>query len=144
MSVVVWDGKSLACDRQATSQGTKHETCKSKRLSDGNGVMAFTGDIARGLAMMYWYEIDMPSHDKFPRFQDTDNWCRLIVATRGSCFYFETTPFRIPVIQPFAAWGSGRDFTLGALARGATAKEAVEIACRFDVDCGMGIDNYDL
>lgn len=38
------------------------------------------------------------------------------------------------------AWGSGRDYAMGAMARGANAKEAAEIAMRFDNGCGMGID----
>jgi hypothetical protein len=34
---------------------------------------------------------------------------------------------------PFHAWGNGRVIALGAMAAGASAEEAVEIACRFDV-----------
>jgi ATP-dependent protease HslVU (ClpYQ) peptidase subunit len=48
------------------------------------------------------------------------------------------------VEDPFMAWGSGRDFALGAMAMGATAREAVAVACRFNVYCGNGIDAFDL
>jgi hypothetical protein len=38
------------------------------------------------------------------------------------------------------AYGSGGDLALGAMAAGATAKQAVAIACRFDPNTGQGID----
>lgn len=34
---------------------------------------------------------------------------------------------------PFYAWGSGFEIALGALAHGASAREAVEIACEYDI-----------
>jgi hypothetical protein len=144
MSIVVWDGKSLACDRQATVAGLKHIGYKFRPLTDGSrGVMAFTGELAQGLAMMHWYESGAV-REQFPHFQNTDMWSRLIVAQPGYCCYYEATPFAIPVIESFAAWGSGRDFALGALARGASAKQAVEIACHFNTDCGLGVDCFEL
>lgn len=36
------------------------------------------------------------------------------------------------VVAPFAAIGAGRDIALGAMAAGASAEEAVRIACRFN------------
>lgn len=36
----------------------------------------------------------------------------------------------------YYAWGSGRDFAYGALAQGATAFGAVEIAAKFDLNTG--------
>jgi len=38
-----------------------------------------------------------------------------------------------PIEAPFAAIGSGTDLALGALAHGASALQAVKIACRFDI-----------
>lgn len=42
--------------------------------------------------------------------------------------------------MPFWAAGSGADYAMGAMAAGKDAKEAVEIACRFDINCGLGVD----
>ncbi len=38
-----------------------------------------------------------------------------------------------PIEAPFAAIGSGAELALGAMAQGATAIQAVKIACRFDI-----------
>lgn len=38
-----------------------------------------------------------------------------------------------PVRGKFAAIGSGSDFAIGAMAHGASAKQAVRIACRYDL-----------
>lgn len=40
------------------------------------------------------------------------------------------------------AWGSGRDFALGALSMGATAAEAVKIACKHSTTCGGKIHTF--
>jgi hypothetical protein len=42
------------------------------------------------------------------------------------------------------AWGSGRDFALAAMHLGKTAAEAVEVACLFQSDCGLGVDHVEL
>jgi ATP-dependent protease HslVU (ClpYQ) peptidase subunit len=65
----------------------------------------------------------------------------IVVPPKGKPFYFEQLPFKQIIEEKFAAWGSGRDFALGALAKGADAIEAVRIASRFCTSCGMGIDS---
>lgn len=106
-------------------------------------IVACTGRLDTGLAMMRWYEAGA-SHDKWPTWQNTDHWSRLIVACRKGVKFYEHTSYPIPVLDPFMAWGSGQDFAMGAMAMGATAKEAVEIACRFSVNCGYGVEEYEL
>ena len=44
----------------------------------------------------------------------------------------------------FHAWGSGRDFAMGAMQVGVDAVEAVRVANRHCVSCGNGIDHFDL
>lgn len=39
-----------------------------------------------------------------------------------------------------ASWGTGKELALGAMAAGADAKKAVEIACEYNLYCGGGID----
>lgn len=45
---------------------------------------------------------------------------------------------------PFYAWGSGFELALGAMAAGAGAVEAVEIACRFDIHSGGPVEEVSL
>jgi ATP-dependent protease HslVU (ClpYQ) peptidase subunit len=44
----------------------------------------------------------------------------------------------------YYAWGTGRNFAIGAMAQGATAQEAVEIAIKFDPFSGGKINSYTL
>lgn len=137
MSVVVWDGKQIAADRQGTVNEMRTQMEKVHRADDGS-VLAFTGNAGYGLQLCAWYNAGARA-DNWPAFQGTDDWCRLIVAKPGLCVHYETQPIPMPVLDDFAAWGCGRDFAMGALAAGATAKEAVEAASRFNVHCGMGV-----
>jgi len=72
MSVIAWDGKTLAADRQAVINGMKVRTCKLCRLPDGK-VCAWVGARA---------------HD-WPDFQRDEHFCRLIVASLDGVVEYE-------------------------------------------------------
>jgi hypothetical protein len=42
------------------------------------------------------------------------------------------------------AWGAGRNLALGAMAAGADACQAIEIATRFDIHTGQGVNSIDV
>jgi ATP-dependent protease HslVU (ClpYQ) peptidase subunit len=144
MSVVVWDGKTLAADRQATNAGLRRTISKMKRLSDGT-VLAWVGSQDTGLAMARWYEA---GHDFecYPAGQrDKEDWSSLIaVLPDRRILVFEKWEAAIEILDEQMAWGSGRDFALGAMAMGANARRAVEIASQFSIDCGCGVEAFDV
>jgi len=43
-------------------------------------------------------------------------------------------------MDSYMAWGSGSDFARAAMAMGAKAEQAVRVASRFSIDCGLGVD----
>lgn len=144
MSVIAWDGKSVAADRLGCVAECALTTTKIWRDEASGIVVATTGDASFGLAIVQWWK-DGAESKQWPAFQSTDDWARMIVFEPGEKPYsYERQPFKQIVEDPFMAWGSGRDFALGAMAMGATAREAVEIASRFNVYCGNGIDAFDL
>jgi 20S proteasome alpha/beta subunit len=57
-------------------------------------------------------------------------------------FVFDDPSAWLVVDQPYYAIGSGSPFALGALAQGASAKEAVEAAAKSDPFTGMGVKSY--
>lgn len=138
MSVVVWDGKGLAADRQATSYNTRSQAQKVFKAIDGN-ILAFTGDMSAGLEMVEWYNNGRLLNE-FPAVQKTDDWSRLIVCTQDECWFYEKSHIPMQVIDKYTAFGAGADFALGALAMGADALTAVKIANHFNVYCGYGVD----
>lgn len=142
MSVVAWDGKTLAADRQATCAGLRTPT--SKMCVTKSEIIAWTGDSDKGRLLADWY---LSGADKttWPKQQeDKDGWVRMIVASASGCKVYEMTPYPLIVHAPFAAWGSGRDYAYGALEMGADARRAVEVANIHSIECGFGVEAYDL
>lgn len=137
MSVIAWDGHTLAADCQGTCAGMRNRTHKIKSLPNGD-LLAWTGEQDKGLVLFKWYESGCDPKT-WPDFQKGENWTRLIIIHGGKAFTLEQYPELIPVLDAFMAWGAGADFAMGAMAMGADAAKAVKIASRFSVHCGMGI-----
>lgn len=137
MSVIAWDGRVLAADRQVTI-GSLSTTGKKLVEWEGSAI-AWTGDMAAGLVMLAWWKAGA-DFDKYPPSQLTDDWSRLIVANKDGVVMYERLPAAIECLDQFMAWGSGRDFALGAMDMGADARIAVGVASNFSNDCGMGVD----
>lgn len=140
MSVVVWDGNGLAADRQATSYDTRVQTQKVFMAHDGN-VVAFTGSMGAGYELIEWYNNGRIVAE-YPAIQKTDDWARLIVCSKDGCWSYEQSHIPMKVLDKYAAFGSGADFARGALAMGADAIRAVQVANQFNVYCGYGVDYF--
>ena len=133
MTIVAWDGESLVADTLACNQDLGFYVAKIFR--EGNSIIAFTGGYEQGLSLREWYR-NGEDPSLWPAHQATDDWARLIVARPGQCYFYEKLPIKQIVTAPFMAWGSGRDFALGALATGASARRAVEVAIHHCITCG--------
>lgn len=149
MSIVLWaGGDALFADRQVTTHGMRQETQKIFPMPKGE-VVGITGDFDSGLAMVDWFARGANPKD-WPACQSAERWAPLVVLHRNpitgrpECYRLEREPFRMLVLEPFSAWGSGRDYAIGALHMGATGRQAVEVASKYDNGCGMGIDEYAL
>ena len=138
MSIVAWDGTTLAADKMAICSGAMLPATKIKRA--GDIVLAWTGGLSFGIALADWYIRGADRRD-WPEFQKTDDWCRLIVFDK-EIFFFEQSPYAIPVEGSFYAWGSGRDFALASLYLGNTAVKAVAVASALCDSCGLGVDYF--
>jgi hypothetical protein len=66
----------------------------------------------------------------------------LVVTDKHKIFMFEHYLKWVEIHAKYAAAGSGSEFAIGALAQGATPKEAVKVAMQHDVYTGMGIKGY--
>lgn len=144
MSTVAWDGKTLAADKQS-HQGDLRRVCtKIHQCKDGT-VIGFVGETSAGQIMTEWY-MDGEDFSKYPASQKDDKLnCYLIVAKKNNPVYvYSYLPIGMPEPEGIAAWGSGRDFALGAMAMGANATQAVKVASQFDINTGMGVDYFDV
>lgn len=146
MSVIAWDGYTIAADKQATVAGLRVTTTKLRRICRPDcipEVIGYTGDQDSGMMMAKWYE-DGADPAQFPECQKGDDWSRLTVADKYGVRIYERQPVAVKVEDLFAAWGSGRDFAMAAMHLGQSARDAVVVASQYAEGCGRGVDSFDL
>jgi len=144
MSVLVWDGTTLAADKQMTNGGLIQICSKIFRI--GKDLIGFTGDYDYGMGMKHWLE-NGADPDSFPDNQkDKDGWVgALVIKHDGRVLKYDRCPHPYDLSQNrFVCLGSGRDFAYGAMEMGADAVRAVEVACKYEASCGCGIETLAL
>lgn len=136
MSVIVWDGEVLATDRAANDG---HGKWLSEKAWYHNGqVITGVGHLSTVLAMKQWY-IEGGDPEKFPQEQRGPRTCAFVVIAHDvGLIRYEDSPIPIVHGQAKCAFGAGKDFAYGAMAMGANAVQAVEVANLFSIHCGMG------
>lgn len=142
MTVIAWDGKTLAADKRSTICGNPSTVTKIHRVP--GGLVGFSGSGSHAMELLAWFKAGAPV-ESFPKPRDEDGAGSLFIASDGQIrLYSATSPYYEVLEQPFYARGGGRDYALAALYLGKTAREAVEVACALDTGCGNGIDTLTL
>jgi ATP-dependent protease HslVU (ClpYQ) peptidase subunit len=142
MTVIVFDGKQMVADRRMSS-GNMHETVQKIHRLAGGVVVGFSGSVAHQGAMLQWIKDGVnPEAYPGPAFDaehpmDAE---MLVVNKWGQVFTFVGGPYLVEVLSRPVVIGSGAAYVLGAMAAGADAVRAVEIASQYDPGCGNGID----
>lgn len=144
MTVVAWDGKTLAGDKRTNFGGLHGTTTKVHRLKDGR-LVGCAGNTAQIVEFVRWLE-EGANPDKMPAIQRDAKECvsALVILEGHIVTQYENTPYPIVIENRHLAIGSGRDFAMAAMWLGQTAHDAVAVACHFDVGCGNGIDMLEL
>ena len=134
MTVIAWDGETLAADSAAPSEGTVYLVRKVRRRADG-ALVAILGDRASALALAEWHEAGAHP-DLVPAFHEDAGGFVLVTPSRRVFTCWSTMPGILDEHEEeLGAWGSGRDAALAALFSGRNAQEAVGIACRVCIEC---------
>jgi ATP-dependent protease HslVU (ClpYQ) peptidase subunit len=139
MTVIAWDGRTLAADKLACFGSLRSTVTKLRRI---NGwIVGGSGDAAAVAEHMAWFQ-DGGHPEKFPaslREKDCPSML-LSVHPHGQVLKWENCPHPIELQCNRTAIGSGRDYAMAAMHLGCDARRAVEVASELDVSCGMGID----
>jgi ATP-dependent protease HslVU (ClpYQ) peptidase subunit len=143
MTVIAWDGKILAADKQATYGIFRKVGTKIYRLSSTE-IIAVCGCSGTSQRMIEWYKNGAKTEDWPEELQNSDDWSNIIVANKDSVFWYDRQPYPLYLQQPFMAWGVGADFAMGALEMGADSIRAVEIASKHCEGCGFGVDWFEV
>lgn len=147
MTVIAWDGITLAADRRGVMSGLPTLTNKI-HLITANIVFAGCGDRYQALAAVDYLKKFYSKTDRATLIPPTglDDFCGLIVEAvpLNHSVHFNTRVIQsqmveAPLLEKQIAFGSGRDFALAAMHLNQPAFDAVEIATKFDNCCGNGV-----
>ena len=142
MTIIAWDGRTLAADKRITNSGLARTVTKIFRLNDS--LVGMWGEMSLCLEVVEWLRAGADPA-KMPTAQrNADDWSVVAVFDRAGVRVYERSPCPITYEDDIWASGSGRDYAIAAMHLGKSAREAVEIACLFDVNCGNGIDTLEL
>lgn len=135
MTVIAWDGTSLAWDSRGTSGDRKHTVKKARALEDGR-VIVVAGLLSNLLQARRL--LDGNGYPELPQsLVDASN---IIVYDNGVVYAYDITKEARKVQAP-EAWGSGESYALGAMACGASAAQSCKIACKYSATCGGKINS---
>lgn len=142
MTVIVWDGRFLATDSLITSGGVRCGTVTKLIVRDGKAYAA-CGQIGYMEPLIDWAATGAKP-DAWPlRGDNTENALIGVNLQTKQCISWERdVPHPCPIPEP-EAWGSGGRIAMGALAMGASAPEAVAVACGLDTQCGLPVTYVD-
>lgn len=143
MTVIAWDGETLAADKRAGT-GAPRTVTKIRRASNGN-LLGASGTAHGDMELMAWYEAgaDPAAFPPSQRIAETNS--QLLVIERGTkrVLHYLGTPYPAVFEDSFFAMGSGRDFALAAMMLSRDAAAAVWLACELCAECGNGVDTLD-
>ena len=140
MSVIAWDGITVAADRQVTSEML---ICEARKLFLVKGyAVGFVGTLAPGMLLLEWFKRGAKKEEWDQEMQSSEVGSSLIVVGKKKVWEISEYPYFCNVHDSAWAWGAGREVALGAMAAGADALEAVEAAIRLNVCCGVGVDSF--
>lgn len=143
MTVIAWDGKTLAADKLMCNGSTRGITTKIFR--HGGELLGVTGDLSVGMEMLAWFKAGAVPAEFPASNRDPQKGCSLVrITANGEVFKYESGPHPFECEGTFFAFGSGDLCALVAMECGLTAHDAVEMAAHFDTGCGSGVDTLRL
>jgi len=124
------DGIMAADTMISDSNVVRGRTSKVIRATQGH-LLAVCGHSAMSLPFAAWIERREPQDD-LPRLPAGADFAAIVAYIDGRVAVFSEKFLPQFVVAEFHSMGSGGEVALGAMAMGASADEAVRIACRFD------------
>jgi hypothetical protein len=137
MTIVAYREGVLATDSQATNHDGLISGSVRKIWVRMDGALCSaaggTGDMGSFAA---WFLADSKEQGRWRGRSKEHGFSGIIVEPDGQVTLYDIDgqPYRMDA--PFYARGVGSELAIGAMAMGATAEQAVEIACRYSTYCG--------
>jgi 20S proteasome alpha/beta subunit len=137
MTTIAYKNGVLATDTKA-SDGDLAALCTSKVYETADEVYAIAGTLSRGLKFVDW--LLGGEEGEAPKMKGVTVVC--MSKKDRTVTIYEETDYPMVVEDTMYAWGSGSHLAIGAMAHGATPKEAVAIANKWDNGSGLGVQVF--
>jgi ATP-dependent protease HslVU (ClpYQ) peptidase subunit len=140
MTVIAWDGKTLAADTLINCGDFK--THQIKIFKHGDFILGGSGCIDGINDLRNWFINENADADKFPydstgKSKDMESPCNLLVCRNdGVYFVFTTSPHATPQTGNYAI-GSGAAVAMAIMKTGESSEKAVQISCEICTGCGI-------
>jgi len=148
MSIIVWDGKTLASDRAMWICNIKHKVQKIHKIEfpgiqgsyliGGIGTAAFVSAGFKYFRSGFQTEFK-PDYKEYDDIKASEYYFIVINETR-EIFFYDGKFNSFCILDEKIALGGASEVAIGALDAGATAREAVEICIRRTDYAGLGVD----
>lgn len=145
MTTIVFANNELSGDGRCTIGDTILSDDVVKVYNINNRLIGFAGRYASGLKFLEWFEGFDNANEvqqqvpfvsvNIPELMEDEDFTGIVAYPEGYVMLFEGGKAFYEVKAPYAI-GSGSDIALGALDQGATAEEAVRVACKRNVLSG--------
>jgi len=133
MTTIAWDGTFLCADRMASQEGMFRSVQKIFKIKDNLYLAAAGCHQDTLLAVKYLTDGgDLPT-------LSSEHFVGIIVRD-GRAYRVEEKLMESEILEPFYALGEGRDYATAAMALGKTAYDGVELAAKYCLYTGLGID----
>ena len=126
ITTIATDGKTIACDTRVSSGLNTYPARITKIHRVGDRFVGTCGDLWQTQMYVKYLLEDKPLPSK-----ELKDFNALILDKDGTIYHVDTTFNELELTGPFAV-GSGMDFAIGAMAAGASPKEAILIAGQYD------------
>ena len=146
MTTIAWDGKTLATDGRATNNDVVENDSTKKLFKIKGGIhgyvsCAICGNYVDALKIIKWIKSGMT--DDFPEIDKETSAAVICIKKNNTLDIYRSANKGFPLPHKgIYTDGSGWEIAMGAMDAGATAIEAVKIACRRDVHSGGKIQSY--
>lgn len=148
MTIIAWDGHTLATDSEITTQGRKDYGEKAWYSKDHTGkcILSGIGNFTAIAVACEWYKNRVggdgtPLHEVLVQLNRSEGATFIVVNSDGLRYYMQPWRGHFVGNKP-CAFGIGSDFAYGALHVGASAQTAVEVAIKYSIHCGGEIRTY--
>lgn len=137
MTTIVADRKGMAADKRITGTVAVFKTPKLYRVN--GSVIGYAGNVEQALQFIEWRR----HPDTKPTFSEP-SFEILELTSDGRLMWWGSEMIAVPIEDDHYAIGSGAAYALGAMAAGATVKEAIQIAAMYDANTGTEVQTLTL